>query len=319
MDTQFVFKKTNEFTEKERDQFAGLFGLTFPKHMTAALFNRKYMHTPVGYSYHGLMLADNSIVGAYNLIPYVYRYFGKDVTFCLSVDAMIHEHHRTRPFDFMKMANTALAAVKQDGICFAFGFPNSNAYEFTKRVLKWRDVGELDYYILPCKVGAVMPKLAWLNLTSMACSSLLARFPLGRSRTCHTYNIEKMESEGYNEHRYDASYTRIDLGALGQCIYTTCEEDKGVKVLYVIDVLPLTPAAFDSAIERVHAESIRGVDLFMYAGKLPFIPTKMIRLPRSMRPREIHMCGRILGPETVDDRVFDVENWNINISNFDVR
>jgi hypothetical protein len=319
MDTRFVFKKTNEFTEEEGSQFLDLFGLTFPKHMTTSLFKRKYMHTPFGYSYHGLMLADGKVVGAYNLIPYMYRYFDKDVIFALSVDAMIHEHHRTRPFGFVKMANLALAALKQDGICFAFGFPNDNVYEFTKRVLKWRHIGEVDFYILPCKVGAVKPNLVCLNSISRACCSMLARFPLGRSRACHTYGIEKTKSERFDEHRYDGSYTRIDLGALGQCIYTTCEEENGVRALYIIDVAPLTPAAFDSAIGRIYAESTPGVDLFIYAGKLPFIPTKMIRLPKSMRPRQVHMCGRILDPETVDDRVFDMENWNINISNFDVR
>ena len=326
MKPQFILKRTDELTEREKEQFIDLFSLTFAKDMTPDWFDRKYLRTPLGYSYHGLMLAGSSIVGAYNAIPYMYRYFGRNGTFCLSVDTMIHEQYRKGPFSLVRMAELVLNAMEQDRICFAFGFPNDNAYEYAKKVLHWRDIGELDYYILPRNVGAVVPKLRWLNLVSRTCSDTLVRLPLRRRRidphAClhwQTWGVEKVRSKEFEGHRYDSSYRMVNLGAAGECVYRIHLEDGGVRVLYVIDVYPLTPAVFDAAIERVYVESAHTVDLVLYVGKLPFVPTRMIRLPKSKRPREVKMCGKILDPGVIDDRVFQIENWNVNISNFDVR
>lgn len=85
MRIQYVFKKTNQFTEIEKSQFVRLRSTIFPAPITETEFDKKYTQTQSGYSYHGLMIADEGIVGAYNAIPCPYNYFGKPVMFCLSV------------------------------------------------------------------------------------------------------------------------------------------------------------------------------------------------------------------------------------------
>ena len=315
----FVFKKTYELTEQEKTQFRRLFYQVFSKEMTAQQFESKYLRTPFGYSYHGLMLADSEIVGAYNTIPYTYQYFKRSVTFCLSTDTMVDERYRAESFSMLKMAKSVLSKMEQDGICFAFGFPNDQAYNYTVKMLKWQDLGELDYYLLPRNVGAIIPGLRWLNFMSQACTMMLVRLPLYRRKAEHNYCVEKVRDILFEQHRYDSSYRFIDLGSDQKCVYKIYTEDGGVRILYVIDVYPLTPAVFEKAIARIYNEAGSTIDVMLYVGKLSFAPRRMIKVPDKHKPRRIRMCGRILDHNVVDDKVLQIENWNINISNFDVR
>jgi hypothetical protein len=320
MKPRFTFKRTDQLEEHEKTQFLQLFSLVFSRSMTPSQFDRKYLRTTWGYSYHGLMLANNAVVGAYNTVPYSYYYFGKRVTFCLSVDTMVDQQYRRQhPLALLKMAKSVVDAMKQDGVCFAFGSPNDNAYSYTTKVLKWQKIGELDFYVLPRNLGAVIPKLRWLNFVSRACAGALVRLPLRKRRAKPTYHIEKKRDTLFAGHRYDSSYGFVELGCGSECTYKIYTEDLGVRALYLIDVHPLTPVTFDKAIERVYAECAHAVDIMLYVGKLPFVPTRMIKVPESRKPRRIQMCGKILDPHVMDERILQIENWNINISNLDVR
>ena len=288
--------------------------------MTISQFNRKYLRTPSGYSYHGLMWVNHDVAGAYNIIPYKYSYFGESVIFGLSVDTMVDQRYRSlHPLALLKMANSVFDLMRQDGLCFAFGSPNDNAYTYTTKVLKWRRMGELDFYVLPRNLGAVIPRLRWLNFLSRACASAFVRLPSWKCRVEPKYPVEKKMDRLFTGHRYDSSYGFVDLDDGSECTYKIYCEDGGVSVLYLIDVYPLTRVTFGNAIERVYDKCARAFDIMLYVGKLPFTPTRMIRVPESRKPRRIQMCGRILDPQLVDERILQIENWNINISNLDVR
>lgn len=319
MNRRFTLKKTNQFSTAEKDQYLDLFFRVFRKRMSNDQFDRKYLHTPTGYSYHGLTVFDGKIVGAYTAIPYLYKYFDQKLVFALSVDTMIDEQHRGGPFNLKKMATLVYDAMKADGVQFILGFPNDQAYEFTRRVLKWRDIGELDYYILPRNIGAIIPRMRFLN----PLSRLIARIKIGLPRslrvTQYKYNIEKVNGKEFDRHRYDSSYRTINLGHGAKCVYKIYVEDQTVRALYIIDVSPLNPTVFDEAIKQLYSLKAKSIDLIIYVGKLPFLPSCLVKLPESKKPRKIRMAGRILVPEGVDNRVFTIDNWNVNLSNFDVR
>lgn len=319
MTPQYIFKKTNQLSIAEKEQHLELFSRVFAKKMSKEQFDRKYLYTPTVYSYHGLMNIDGLIVGAYNAIPYLYMYFGQKLMFSLSVDMMIDKQHRPGPFNLHKMANLVYDAMKKDGIAFLLGFPNDQAYDLNKKVLGYRDIGELDYYVLPLNIGAVIPKLKCLDFLSRSFARILMGLPRCRHKTQYEYCIEKVGGKAFDRHRYDASYGAVDLQQGGKCVYKIYTEPPGIKTLYVIDVYPLNRVCFDEAIARVYAECGRSIDMILYVGALPFRSRRLRRLPESRKPRRIRMCGKVLDPAVVDDRVFQVENWNVNISNFDVR
>jgi len=319
MTPQYIFKKTNQLSIAEKEQHLELFSRVFAKKMSKEQFDRKYLYTPTVYSYHGLMNIDGLIVGAYNAIPYLYMYFGQKLMFSLSVDMMIDKQHRPGPFNLHKMANLVYDAMKKDGIAFLLGFPNDQAYDLNKKVLGYRDIGELDYYVLPLNIGAVIPKLKCLDFLSRSFARILMGVPRCRHKTQHEYCIEKAGGQAFDQHRYDSGYSMVDLGRRGRCVYNIYVEDQSIRTLYMIDVYPLTSTFFDKAVEQVYAESGRLVDMILYVGTLPFRPARLVRLHDSRKPRRIRMCGKILNGEIVDDRIFQLENWNANISNFDVR
>jgi hypothetical protein len=315
---EFVFKRTDRLSPREKGQFLALFARVFPKVLSREEFERKYTCTPLGYSYHGLMLAHGDLVGAYNLIPYAYNCFGARRLFGLSVDTMVAPEHRGGPFNLPRMAGLACDGAKHDGVSLAFGFPNDGAYPFTRRVLKWDDIGELDFYALPIRVGAVKPSLKWANLISRLGAGGFLRLPrLGRVPE-PDFGVEKVHDKRFEEHRYGREHHALGLGDGGKCVYRTCVETDGVRTTYIIDVNPLTAAGIARAVRAVYAVA-PGTDLLLYVGRLPFRPPGLLKVPASRQPRRIRMCGRILDRRLVDDRVLDIERWNVNISNFDVR
>jgi len=313
MAREFIFRKTNQLTDAEKEQIIELFSRVSGKKRDRDRFDRKYLYTPLGYSYHGLMVIDSRIVGAYNVIPYQYRYFDKKIIFGLSVDTMIDEQHRGGPFNLLKMATMVYNAMKRDNICFILGFPNDNAYEFTKRVLGWQDIGELDSYVLPRNIGAIFPKMKFLNLFSRIFAKIIVSLPKLQLWDEHNYYIEKVVDKNFEKQRYNERYSTVILSNGGKCIYKIRARDQ-IRVLYVIDVCPLTVDIFDEAVRKVYSLNAKSTDLVIYTGKLNFMPTKLIKMPRLGRNR---MVGKVLNPQLVDNRIFEIRNWNVNTSNDD--
>ena len=319
MGQDFVFKRTCQLSEDDKSQIVELFFRVFGRRMSHEDFNRKYLRTPLGYSYHGLMIVDGVVTGAYNVIPYRYSYFGEEIVFGLSVDTMVAKEYRGGPFNVGRMAALVYEAAQKDGIPFVFGFPNDEAYEFTRKVLKWRDIGELDFYILPRNIGAVIPKLHFANRLSRAFAAGLVHLPTFRDSVETGYNIEKVCDGDFEAHRYDGQYDVIETRQGGKCVYRICTEEHGIRTLHVVDVYPLKYALFEEAIRELYSRHAKSIDVMLYVGRLAFAPRRLIRVPRSRRPQRVRMCGKLLTSGSVDERVFRIENWNVNISNFDVR
>lgn len=318
MKYRIVFKRTTELSIREEEQVVGLFNRVFRKEANLSWFDQKYCLTVQGYSYHGLLLFDDEVVGAFNAIPYKYKYFGKEAIFALSVDTMIDPDHRGGNY-LMQMGELVYEAMRIDGIPFILGFPNEYYYKHEKRIFGTNDIAELDYYILPLNIGTLV---SWARIANPL-SRFLAKTWMGIGRATNqdtlSYPIEKVDDEQCEKHRYDESYKRIQLGANGFCVRKTYNEDVGTRVTYIIDVVPLTPVVFAEAVCKTYESVKTETDMIMYVGKQPFSPPGLFRVPDSKKPQRIRMTGKILIPEVVNDSVFDIKNWNVNISNFDVR
>jgi len=316
--TQVVFKTTNQLLESEREQMCSLFLRVFTKNMTMDAFDRKFLCTPRGYSYHGLMLHEETVVGALSAVPARYRFFGEERMFCLSVDTMIAPEHRGGGH-MLTMANLLHQGLVRDGVPFIFGFPNERFYPIQKRFLRYEDIGELDYYVLPLSIGAVVRKLRPFNGLSRSLCKWALRFSRVPRASHIRCNIGKVADAQFERHRYDGSYNRILLGEGAECIYKAYEEEGGIRTLYIIDVQPLTPAFLAKAVKHAFEAASGTADIIMYVGKLPSRPAGLWKVPDSRKPRKIRMTGKILIPGSVDSSVFDINNWCVNLSDFDVR
>lgn len=319
MSTEIIFRRTTDLSVGEKGQIRDLYNRVFEKERSIEWFEQRFLRSPKGYAYHGLLLHENVIVGSFTAIPYRYNYFGKQLMFGLSVDTMIAPEHRGGKTALVNMANLVYQALIDDGIPFIYGFPNERFYRHEKETLGTRDIGRLNFYILPRNVGAVIPKMKPLNGLSRLLAGMMSSLPTIKHAADCKYNIEKVNDREFEKHRYDDTYNTIELGGSAKCIYKIYEEERNVKTLYLIDVVSLTTGTFKEAIKRVYKTVAKSIDIIIYVGKLPFRPMPLVRIPRSAEPQKIMMTGKILIPEVVDESVFAIENWNVNISNFDVR
>jgi hypothetical protein len=320
----YILKKTSALSAEEKRRICALFGEVFGKEKTLERFDRQFLRTPLGGSYHGLMVAGDKIVGVYATIPFRYRYFGRTLTFALAVDTMIAAPHRGNPFNLKKMAKLVYGALVQDGIPFVFGFPNDNIYLVRKKVLGWADIGALDFFVLPLRIGAVVKRLAFLNGLSGVYSYVVNRFP-GRPDTYGrangpAYKIEKVNDRAFIDYRYDYDKEYNIVKGPGGAYFTyKYDVEDGVRVAFLIDAFPLEKNWLETAVRHVYDNSRAKADVIMYVGRLDFRPVNLIKVPSRVSPRQIHMSGKILDPAIVDDRVFDLRNWNVNLANYDVR
>jgi hypothetical protein len=313
-----AFKRTDQLTEFEQQRMRDLFEVVFNKKMTKEAFERKFFYTPKGYSYHGLMLHEKTIVGATSAVPARYKFFGHEHIFALSVDTMIDPKYRGGGH-LIKMINLVHQGLINDAIPFIFGFPNEHFYAVQKRLLKYEDIGELDYYVLPLNIGSVVRKLKPFNFMSRGFCRLTARFCRIPDNSEAGHGIAKIEDKQFERHRYDESYSRISLGEAAECIYKIYEEEGGIRTLYIIDVVPLTAASLARAVKQICRTAVKAVDIIIYVGKLPSRPAGLWKAPDSKKPQRIRMTGKILVPDVIDSTVFEINNWCVNISDFDVR
>lgn len=319
MEKQFSFKKTSDLSENEKEQIRSLFHQVFKKEMKAEEFEKRFLCSCKGYSYHGLMLHERVIVGSFSAIPYRYNYFGKEVIFGLSVDTMITKEHRGGANNLRVMAKLVYDAMVEDGIPVIYGFPNELYYGYEKKIHNTRDIGKLSYYILPVNVGNVLNKMKFLNPLSRLFAKTWISLPSYSKKQTYQYNIEKIADDLFETHRYDDTYKTIQLSDGAKGIFKVYEEEGGVRALHIIDVLPLAPKPFAEAVKKVYELSAKDIDIIIYVGNLSFNPLKLFKVPDSKEPQKIRLTGKILMPEIVEDSIFTIENWNVNVSNFDVR
>jgi hypothetical protein len=295
-----------------------LFLRVFDKKMTKDAFERKFFYTPGGYSYHSLMLHGQAVVGAFSAVPGRYRLFGQEQILALSVDTMIDAKYRGGGH-FVKMANLVHQGLISDGIPFIFGFPNEHFYPAQRRLLKYEDIGELDYYALPLNIGSFVQKLKPFNGLSRSFCRFVTRLCRIPKDSKAKYEIEKVIDKQFGRHRYDDSYSKIDLTDGAECIYKIYEEEGGIRTLYIIDIVPLNAVTPTKAIKQICRTAVGGVDIVIYVGRLSSRPAGLWKVPDSKKPRKIRMTGKILIPDAIDGSVFNIDNWRINLSDFDVR
>ena len=57
---------------------------------------------------------------------------------------MIKASHRGSPFTLKKMTDKLYKELMKDQIGFVYGFPNDNIYQIRERILKWRNIYNLN-------------------------------------------------------------------------------------------------------------------------------------------------------------------------------
>ena len=314
------FCTTDDFTEKDIFSFCALFDSAFHKTFAPAYFKVKYGGSCYGHSYHVLVRdVEHNIVAAYNVIPLEFMLGERRCVFGLSVDTMVHPNHRKDIMCLAKMAKAMEIKLQEKGIPFIFGFPNDNAIDYLKKVVRWKEIGELDYYVLPLapsmffslpkwidsiwkallRVGLMMPRNWW---PSRVVSPLIRR-------------IRSSEPEWY----VLAPMRRIDRVGEGNWRVTAeAREENGFLISYLVDVCPSSGNALSKALRGLLKSQSRA-DLIAFIGVIPFRPGWMVRMPKNQIPKRFRLLGKMVIDDPMASSIWELSNWEINLATFDVR
>lgn len=315
----FVFKRTNELSSEELDGIVNLFERVFEKKRPKEIHINQFVNNPLGYSYHSIIEDDGKVVGVNTYVPVYFKFLGKNLLFANSIDSMVDKEYRDF-FAYKDMVDTAYRGMKKEGVAFVYGYPNDNAMPVVIKSKLMKRVGRMRIYCLPVRVGGVKKGLSILNPLSAAFANAFAMVTgMLASSKADTYPIQK-EAVSYNKTRYlrgDGNYGCVTLKC-GAIMHYKIKEHEGVRTAFIMDMSVKSPKAFTQGVNWLLKRHGKEFDLLLYPGNLGFKVTGMIRIPRRFEPKNFNLAGKILDKSAVGDELFDIRNWDTNLSNYDL-
>jgi hypothetical protein len=147
-----------------------------------------------------------------------------------------------------------------------------------------------------------------VSLSSLFASNKIYHFP-----------IEK-EAETYNQIRYnqpDGGYN-IEPCKGGSFVYKIMDYD-GIRAAFLVDVFIKSAHNFNAAIKHIIKNHHNEFDILLYVGNLPFRFHGLIKVPHHFSSKKFHFLGQLLQEGVIKtDLFFNLNNWDINLSNYDL-
>lgn len=315
-----VYKKTPDLLSSEINQICNVFEHVFGRKKTVAEFKDEFLNTDLGYSFHGIVFdKDRKIVGAQSYIPFNYFVDNTKMLFALSVDTMIMPEYRN--FDnIYDLWTLGREYIKNEGIVFLFGFPNDNSYPLSVKGFGDKDIGNLSIYILPLKIGGIKQNLKYLNsLSSLFCHILFFISSVNYNKLQCSYRVVK-DRQTFDNIRFkwlhgDYIIVREKDGSF---VYKISEYE-GIRTSFLMDVHPMSKKNFNNAVKIMYKRNHKDFDIALYVGHLDFTPFTMIKVPKRFEPKTFHFTGKILDKTTLQsDFIYNIENWEVNLSSYDL-
>lgn len=321
----YILKKTTELLEVEKNQISNLFTKVFEKTKTIEEFDNQFLSTCLGYSLHCFFKENEEIVGIQTFIPYKYNYLGKEIIIGLLVDVMVLKEYRSLK-NFVMMTLKLHEAAKDNNVSLLYAYPNKNSYPIFTKMLEYKDIGCLDYYILPINIGTIKPTLKAFNFVSRTISSILCLpiFSSFSNNSKNDYNIQKIDDEQFRLHRYTDKHKIVKQDNY-EFIYkievfkdVNLKDLEGIKIAYIVDVKPLTKRNLEKATTYLLKQYKSNIDSITYIGNLPFQPLNLIKVPVKLQPRSINFIYKTIDENLIDDDIASIlSSWQSNLSDFD--
>lgn len=316
----FIFKKTYELTEQELSEICVLFERVFDKQRTVEELLRQYVNNPLGYSYMSIMKdEEGSIVGFNSYVPVYYTVNGNRRLFANSIDSMVDKKYRDF-FNFKTIVDQAYKGMKSEGVVFVYGYPNDNSFPVLTKAKLMKEIGQMYTYCLPFRIGGIKNSFKFLNpLSELFCRCFAGVASLFANSKEVPYCVKK-EEDSYNASRYQRSDGKYNIEKVtGEItVYYKIKNHEGIRTAFLIDISCKSPKAFNIAVKHIIKNHSKEFDLLLYPGRLPFLNTGMIRIPRKFEPKKFNLTGKILDKEVIPQEIWDINNWDTNLSNYDL-
>lgn len=317
----FVVKKTTELTEKEKSSLLDCFIEVFDRERTLKEMLNQYLNTPMGYSIHSLCIDEGRVVAAHTAFPSYYIVDGNRVKAFNYGDTMVRKVYRDGVV-YLDICINLDQYMRQNCYAFWFGFPNENSYAVERKGKLTIEIGRLDTYILPYRIGKIKRGLGILNpLSVVFCHLWLLFHGLGLKKENVAPLVHKDE-ETYNESRYkrmDGDYIHIKDDRVE--FFYKIKTQEGVRTAFLIDVVGKNERAYWLAVRYILKNEKQRFDLLMHVGHLPIGVKRigLIKIPRRFEPKHFYMSGKVLDKKQVNkDVIYDIKNWDVNLSDYDL-
>lgn len=314
---EFVTKSTFELSKIELLQIKDLFEEVFEKPSSVDFFVKYYTGNFLGYSFHSLIIKEGRIVGVNSLVPIIYMYNGEKMRFVNAGGTMISKRCRGLE-NFYDMINESFRFLKEKGFAAYVGFPNDASYSLYIGTKLQKDIGKLYTYILPYKLGNVKKSLCWLNsLSKLFCWGYVYFNGLLASMNVTQFIIHK-DHDSFDQYRYNnPSYKQIEIG--GCKAFYIVKVHERVRTAFIIDITEKSAKNFQKTVKEIIKREKSNMDMILYVGNLPFRNHGLIKLPRKFEPKNFHFTGHIIDHNLVNKDIFyNLDNWDVNLSNYDL-
>lgn len=317
---QIILKRTDELSDTDWTQYTAAFNKVFDKQFTEVHFKNKYLGTSLDYSYHGVLMHMSQIVGMFTAMPRKYMYGEKEITIGLGCDAFILKEHRRDEFFLKDMAAIVTTAFENEGVIFFISIPNKAAYPYWKYYGGWKDIGKLDYYIVPLRVSKLLKKYRFLDVFSFSFfKTIISFFTFINffSNISVKKKIHLKHDEEYFPQRYSSEYIIGKNNNDTSFVYRIYNEDN-IRTAYLIDCFPLSPRNIAQSINKIIKESKDEIDVVIFIGKIDNPPFFFIKVPEKKEPRVQPFIGLSIN-DSVQEDFFLIESWEVSLANFDNR
>ena len=312
MSVEFIFKKTKDFNLQEIDQINNLYNNIFRK-KSAKLrnikeFYNKFTNNSLGHSFHGVIKKDNQFIASYNVIPQEYCFYSQTLFFGLSVDTGVHENHRGNIIFLKKLAEGVYNLLKINNIVLVYGFPNNNIYLVRKKVLKWKDIGRLNYYIYPVSFKKYLNIPGFLDFFLINFIRFFIFF-----KGINKSKLNKKIYINYSNNLFeDNNLNHVLLKDDNfNCVYKFLGNKKNV---YIVHIYPLTDKNIKKAIKNILSIE-KDISLIIYPTSLKI--SQMIKIPNFFIRENNIISGRIISENFMQNMFWNIHNWNLSLFNFD--
>lgn len=314
-----VVKKTFELSDDEIKAIYRLFKEVFGLERDVNTFRGEYSNTPLGYSYHSLLLDDNkSIVGFHSCMPFYYRKDHDRFMAALGIDSMVKKEYRDY-FNFHDMIVSCQKRLKEDGCVLRIGFPNDNSYPILKKGLRHKDIGRLTTYCMIRNIGAVKPSLAFLNPISRLggrLQYLISFLSVGKKVYHYKYHKDRESFDAVRYKWFGGDYRKVEKKGI-HFVYKIMPY-KGVDTAFLLDVWPLSRTSFEMAVRHIYKHERKKIDMILYVGSLSFTPWGLWTIPHRYEPKHFNFTCNPLTKGYFDESLYDIRNWEVNLSNYDL-
>lgn len=312
-------KKSTDISESEFKQISQLFETVFDKPRSTELLHRQYEQNPFGFAWLSMLVDEDRIVGLNSYVPSCYLYNGEKLIFANSIDSMVEKQYRDF-FNFNDIVKSAYKVMAQNGVAFVYGYPNDNSFPVLTKSKLMKEIGKMHTYCLPIHIGGIKPSLKIFNpISEFFCRFYSALCGLLASSSTNRTSIYK-DDETYNQTRYlrgDQDYRKYSFPD-GLTVYYKIKDHEGVRTAFLIDLSEKSSKAFNKAVRHIIKNHRKEFDLLLYPGWLNFSNTGMFRLPRRLEPKNFNFTGKILDKKAIGEDIWNIGNWDTNLSNYDL-